>query len=60
MTKDEMVGCHLQLNGHEFRQASGVGDGQGVLACCSSWGCKELDMIEQLNYTEKTTYQNKI
>ena len=37
---------------HEFEQAPGVGDGQGCLACCSPWGCKELDMTEQLNGTE--------
>ena len=49
MTEDEMVGWHHQLNGREFEQASGVGDGQGCLACCSQWGCKELDMPEQLN-----------
>ena len=42
-TKDEMVGWHHQLDGHEFEQALGVGDGQGSLACCSSWGPKELD-----------------
>ena len=41
MTEDEMVGEHHQLNGHEFEQALVVGDGQGSLACCSSWGCKE-------------------
>ena len=41
MTKDEMVGWHHQLNGHEFEQALGVGDGQGSLACCSPQGCKE-------------------
>ena len=39
-TEDEMVGWHLQLYGHEFEQAPGVGDGQGSLACCSPWGCK--------------------
>ena len=50
MTKDEMVGWHHQLDGHEFEQAPGVGDGQGSLACCSPWGCKELDMTEQMNY----------
>ena len=44
-----MVGWHHQLNGHESEQASGVGDGQGSLACCSPWGHKELDTIEQLN-----------
>ena len=42
MTEDEMVGWHHQLNGHEFEQALGVGDGQGSLACRSSWGRKEL------------------
>ena len=35
--------------GHEFEQAPGVGDGQGSLVCCDSWGCKDLDTIEQLN-----------
>ena len=44
-----MVGWHRQLNGHEFEQALGVGDGQGSLVCCSPWGCKELDMTERLN-----------
>ena len=44
-----MVGwCH-QLNGHEFDQALGVGDGQGILACHSSWDCKELDTTERLD-----------
>ena len=46
MTEDEMVGWHLQLNGHEFAKALGVGDGQGSLVCCSSWGCKESDTTE--------------
>ena len=46
MTEDEMAGWHHQLNGHEFKQALGVGDGQGGLVCCSPWGCKELDMTE--------------
>ena len=49
MAEDEMVGWHHRLNGRDFEQALGVGDGQGNLACCSSWGCKELDMAEQLN-----------
>ena len=40
------------LNGHEFEWALGVGDGQGGLACCDSWGHKELDMTERLNWTE--------
>ena len=48
-TEDEMVGWHHWFNGHGFGQTSGVGDGQGGLACCSSCGCKELDMTEQLN-----------
>ena len=47
-----MVGWHHQLDGHEFEKALGVGDGQGSLACCSPWGCKESDMTEPLNYTE--------
>ena len=47
-TKDEMVGWYHQLSGHEFEQASGVGDGQGGLACCSPWGCKESDTTERL------------
>ena len=53
MTEDEMVGWHHWLNGHEYEQASGAGDGQGSLACCSPWGHKELDMTEQLNWTEQ-------
>ena len=48
-TEDEMVGRHLQLNGHGFGWAPGVGDGQGGLPCCGSWGWKELDMTERLN-----------
>ena len=42
----EMVGWHHQLNGHEFEQALGVGDGQGSQACCSPWDYKESDMTE--------------
>ena len=44
-----MVGWHHLLNGHEFEQALGDGDGQGSLACCSPWSSKELDVTEQLN-----------
>ena len=44
-----MVGWHHGLNGHEFEQAPGVGDGQESLVCFSSWGHKESDMPEQLN-----------
>ena len=54
MTEDEMVGWHHQLDGHEFEQALGVGEGQGRLACCSPWGHKESDMTEQLNNKEGT------
>ena len=50
MTEDEMVGWHHRLDGHEFEQALGVGDGQGSLACSSPGGCKELDTTERLNY----------
>ena len=46
VTEDEMVGWHHWLDGHEFEQALGVGDGQGSLAYCSPWGCKESDMTE--------------
>ena len=49
MTEDEMVGWYHQLNGHEFGYALGVSDGQGGLACCSSWSGKKSDMTEQLN-----------
>ena len=49
MTKNNMVGWHHWFNGHEFEQAPGDGEGQGILACCSPWGCKELDMTERLN-----------
>ena len=51
-TQDEMAGWHHRLDGHEFGWTLGVGDGQGGLACCDSWGCKESDMTEQLNWTE--------
>ena len=51
MTEDEMVGWHHQLNGHEFEQILRDGEGQGSLACCSPWGCKELDKTERLNNT---------
>ena len=54
MTEDETVGWHHWLNGHEFEQAPGVGDGQGGLVCCSSWCRKESDMTEQQNGNETT------
>ena len=54
-TEDEMAGWHYQLNGHEFEWTPGVGDGQGGLACCNSWGHKESDMSEWLNWTEQVS-----
>ena len=51
-TEDEMVQWHHQLNGREFEWTPGVGDVQGGLECCGSWGHKELDMTERLNWTE--------
>ena len=48
-TEDEMAGWHHRLNGHEFEQTQGDGEGQGNLTCCSPWGCKESDMTEQMN-----------
>ena len=48
MIEDEMVGWYHPLNGYEFEQTLGDGEGQGSLACCSPWGCKELDMTKQL------------
>ena len=51
MTEDEMVGWHHRLDGHEFEQALGVGDGQRSLACCSPWGHKELDTKLKLQYS---------
>ena len=47
MTEDEMFEWHHRLNGHDFEQALGVGDGQVSLACCSPWGHKESDRTEQ-------------
>ena len=51
-TEDAMLGWHHRHNGHRFGWTLGVGDGQGGLACCSSWGRNELDMTERLNWTE--------
>ena len=51
-TEDEMAGWHHRLDGHEFEWTPEVGDGQKGLACCGSWGRKESDMTERLNWTE--------
>ena len=53
-TEDEIVGWHHRLNGQEFGWTLGVGDGQGVLACCGPWGRKESDTTEQLNWLNET------
>ena len=53
-----MVGCHHWLNGHGFGCTPGVGDGQGGLVCCVSWGHKESDMTEWLNWTDTNIVQN--
>ena len=56
MTEGEMVGWHQRLDGHEFEQALGDGEGQGSLACCSPWGCRESDTTEHLiNHNRDTT-----
>ena len=49
MTENEMVGWHHRLKGHEFKQAPGVGEGQGGLICCSLWDRKESNTTERLN-----------
>ena len=60
MTEDEMVGWHHRLDGHGFGSTLGVGDGQGGLTCYSSWGLKELDTTERLNWTElKSEFSDK-
>ena len=60
--QDEMVGLHHWLDGREFEQAPGVGNGQGSLVCCSPWGHKESDMIDWLNWTweDKQNWQTII
>ena len=59
-TEDKMAGWHHRQNGHGFGWTPGVGDGQGGLACCSSWGHKELDMTEWLNWTEMITEEGSL
>ena len=58
-TEDEMAGWHHQLNGHGFGWTLAVGDGQGGLVCCDSWGHKESDMTEWLHWTEDFTFLTK-
>ena len=54
MTEDEMVGWHQQLDGHEFEQALGIGDGQGSLVCCSPWDHRvRPDSVAELNTSDK-------
>ena len=55
-TEDEMVGWQHWLDGHEFEYTPGAGDGQGSLACCRTWGCKEWDTTQPLNWTELISY----
>ena len=55
-TEDEMVGWHHRLNGREFEQTLGDGDGQGCLACCSPWSHKESDTTYQLNNKLQSIY----
>ena len=59
-TEDEMAGWHHWLDGHKSEWTLGVGDGQGGLACCDSWGRKELDTTEQLNWTELRRDSRKV
>ena len=57
-TEGEMAGWHHRLDGHEFEWTPGVGDGQGGLACCGSWGHIELNMTEWLNWTDESLKRN--
>ena len=57
--EDEMAGWHHQIDGHEFEWTPGVGDGQGGLACCDSWGRKESNTTEQLNWIDELVYTFK-
>ena len=56
MTEVEMAGWHHRLSEHEFEQTPGDSEGQGSLACCSPWDCKELDMAKELNNSSKFIY----
>ena len=57
---DETVAWYHWLDGHEFELASGVGDRQGRLACCDSWGCKESDTTEQVNWTDSQFWNGEM
>ena len=59
MTEDEMVGWHHWLNGHEFEQAPGDGEGQGSLVCCSPWGQKKSDTTERMNNNKTRQFGTK-
>ena len=59
-TEDEMAWWHHRLDGHMSEWIQGVDDGQGGLACCDIWGCKESDATEQLNWTELNVSQNGV
>ena len=59
-TEDEMAGWHPWLDGRESQWTPGDGDGQGVLACCDSWGRRESDTTERLNWTEQKVEANKL
>ena len=59
-TEDEMVGWHHRLKGHEFEQTLGDSEGQGKLACCQSWPCKDSGMTEQLNNESKVHVAMKL
>ena len=59
MTEDEMAGWHHWLDAHEFGLTLGVGDGQGGLACCKSWGRKESDMTERLNWHSQRLWHSQ-
>ena len=57
MTEDEMAGWHHWHDGHKSEWTPGVGDGQGGLACCDSWHCKESDTTERLNWTDLVNFE---
>ena len=59
MTEDKMVGWHHRLDGHDFEQAPGDGDGQGSLACCSPRGRKKSDTTQQVNNSPIPNYREK-